>query len=65
MAVQYDIKHSQDAQVGIKYEGDGVKFGVALDSTSGDNTAYRRIPMATANKPTFNFQRKQNVVRQR
>ena len=62
MAIDYNIKHSQDAQVGIKYEGDGVKFGAALDSTSGDNTAYRRIPMATANKPTFNFQRESRML---
>ena len=63
MAIDYNVKHSQDAQLGIKYEGDGAgKFGAALDDSGADNTAYRRIPMATASKPTFNFQRESRML---
>ena len=59
MATSYVVKHSQDAQIGIKHE---TTFGTGLDVSGVDATAYRRIPMVEAPKPTFNFQRESRML---
>jgi len=59
MATSYDVRHAQDAQLGIKHE---TTFGTGLDVSGADSTAYRRLPMATVSKPTFNFQRESRML---
>ena len=59
MATSYDVRHAQDAQLGIKHES---TFGTGLDVSGVDATAYRRLPMATVSKPTFNFQRESRML---
>ena len=59
MATSYDVRHSQDAQLGIKHEA---TFGTGLDVADADTQVYRRIPMAEAPKPTFNFQRESRML---
>ena len=63
MAISTVVKNAQDAQLGIKVEG---TFGVSLDADADDDnidsTAYRRIPMATVTKPTFNVHRESRML---
>ena len=59
MATSYTVKHSQDAQIGIKGE---TSFGAGVDTSSNDGTNYRRIPMVEAPKPTFNVTRESRML---
>ena len=63
MAIDTTVKNVQDAQVGIKGEA---TFGVSLDANAdtdnNDSTAYRRIPMASVTKPTFNVFRESRLL---
>ena len=50
---------SNQPKVGIKAE---TSFGVALDSTGNDGTAYRVLPQTQAQKPQFNAQRESRLL---
>ena len=63
MAIDTTVRNVQDAQVGIKSEA---TFGVSLDADADadntDSTAYRRIPIASVTKPTFNIMRESRLL---
>tara|TARA_R100000152_G_C6782207_1_gene219009 strand:+ start:4500 stop:5615 length:1116 start_codon:yes stop_codon:yes gene_type:complete len=63
MAIDTTVKNAQDAQVGILSEA---TFGVSLDADADadntDSSAYRRIPMATVTKPTFEVLRESRML---
>jgi hypothetical protein len=48
-------------KAGIKAETDG-NFGVALDSSGADGTAYRQLPIVQVEKPTFNITRESRLL---
>ena len=63
MAIDLTVRHAQDAQLGIRGE---TAFGSTIDADSDtdsiDSTAYRRIPMSTVTKPTFNVTRESRML---
>ena len=63
MAIDTTVKSVQDAQVGILSEA---TFGTSLDANADtdntDSSAYRRIPMASVTKPTFNVFRESRLL---
>ena len=46
---------------GIKAETDG-NFGVGLDNSGADGTAYRQLPIVQVEKPTFNITRESRLL---
>ena len=50
-----------NVKAGIKAETDG-NFGVALDSSGADDTAYRQLPIVQVQKPTFNITRESRLL---
>ena len=50
-----------NVKAGIKAETDG-NFGVGLDSSGADGTAYRQLPIVQVQKPTFNITRESRLL---
>ena len=50
-----------DVKAGIKAETDG-NFGVGLDNSGADGTAYRQLPIVQVQKPTFNITRESRLL---
>ena len=48
-----------DVKVGIKAES---SFGVGIDSSGADGTAYRQLPVMQPSKPTFNVTRESRLL---
>ena len=63
MAIDLTVKHAQDAMLGIKGEAAfGTTIDAGADTDNEDVTAYRRLPMAEAPKPTFNVLRESRML---
>ena len=59
MAISTTVVPISDVKVGIKGE---TSFGVGLDSSGADGTAYRQLPVVQATKPTFNITRESRLL---
>tara|TARA_R100001509_G_scaffold160992_1_gene129525 strand:- start:706 stop:1791 length:1086 start_codon:yes stop_codon:yes gene_type:complete len=59
MAISPKVIPISDVKVGIKGE---TSFGVGLDSSGNDGTAYRQLPVVQAEKPTFNIFRESRLL---
>mgnify|MGYP003146666607 CR=1 FL=1 len=59
MAISKTVLAAQTPIVGIKGE---TTFGVGLDDTGTDTTAYRQLPVMQANRPTFEIIRESRLL---
>ena len=62
MAVSKTVLAANEPKIGIKAE---TSYGVALDSTGNDGTAYRRLPVAQAVKPKWDTARTSRLLSDR
>ena len=61
MAISTTNLPISNVKVGIKAETDG-NFGVGIDSSGADGTAYRQLPIVQPTKPTFNVTRESRLL---
>lgn len=59
MAISTTVVPISDVKVGIKGEA---TFGTGIDVSGADGTAYRQLPVAQAEKPTFNITRESRLL---
>ena len=59
MAISTTVIPISDVKMGIKGE---TTFGVGIDSSGADGTAYRQLPVVQATKPTFNITRESRLL---
>ena len=59
MAISTTVIPISDVKMGIKSEA---TFGVGVDSSGADGTAYRQLPVVQATKPTFNITRESRLL---
>ena len=59
MAISTDGIPISDVKMGIKGE---TTYGVGIDSSGADGTAYRQLPVVQATKPTFNVTRESRLL---
>ena len=59
MAISTAVIPISDVKMGIKGE---TTFGVGIDSSGADGTAYRQLPVVQATKPTFNITRESRLL---
>ena len=59
MAISTTIIPISDVKMGIKGEAN---FGVGIDVSGADGTAYRQLPVVQATKPTFNITRESRLL---
>jgi len=62
MAISTTVIPISDVKMGILGESDGANFGVGIDTTGADGTAYRQLPVLQATKPTFNITRESRLL---
>ena len=51
MAISTTVIPISDVKMGILGESDGANFGVGIDTSSNDGSAYRQLPVLQATKP--------------
>ena len=56
MAINAKVVPISKVVAGIKAETDG-NFGVGIDSTGDEGTAFRQLPIVQVQKPVFNITR--------
>ena len=61
MAISTTVIPISDVKIGILGESDGANFGVGIDVSGADGTAYRQLPVVQATKPTFNITRESRL----
>ena len=59
MAISTTVIPISDVKMGIKSEA---TYGVGVDVSGADGTAYRQLPVLQATKPTFNITRESRLL---